>query len=302
MSVQLHEASSKLAKNGHYWDATLISPGKGSSGIYAESMLREYGPTAFPKGTHSYVDHPRDENDTRSPKNLIGVLAEDARYVEGRGLVAKLEVMPHFAEFVEAVAPHTGLSIYAIGDGQQTDDGYMVESLLPDIFNTVDLVSYAGRGGELAEKLLESAVQTSVEKLTDDGPAPADGRKPQSEEYHMDIEDLAKKVDTLQESLKALTDVVIPLAESLKPVEPTEETDFAAVAEAAIKAGLPEESRAVVYESARNGADADEAIAKQKALVESIIKSVSTEPKHIAEGRVIEGAGDSLLIGKWGRK
>jgi hypothetical protein len=151
-------------KSGN-WRAVLITPGKGSSGFYSESMLKEHGPVAFPKGTHSYIDHPTREGEVRSPKNLMGVLAEDAYYEEGVGLVAELQVMPHWKEFVEAVAPHTGLSIYAMGDGQVDENGELVvESLIPNVQNSVDLVSYAGRPGSgLAEKLYESAIAMFTE-------------------------------------------------------------------------------------------------------------------------------------------
>jgi uncharacterized protein (DUF2267 family) len=123
-------------------------------------MLKEYGPQAFKKGTHSYVDHPRNEEDIRSPKNLIGVLAKDASYEEGVGLVGELSIMPHWKEFVEAVAPHTGLSIYAMGEGEYNDDGeVVVENLVPHVQNSVDLVSYPGRpGSKLADKLYEAAI------------------------------------------------------------------------------------------------------------------------------------------------
>jgi len=168
MTQLLTESSSAPVKSGNNWRAVLITPGKGSSGIYTESMLREYGPKAFVKGTHSYVDHPRSEEDIRSPKNLIGVLAEDARYEDGVGLVAELDVMPHWKEFVEAVAPHTGLSIYAMGEGNYNDDGeVVVENLIPHTQNSVDLVSYPGRpGSKLADKLYEAAI-AMVEELPD---------------------------------------------------------------------------------------------------------------------------------------
>jgi hypothetical protein len=168
MAKLLTESSSAPVKAGNNWRAVLITPGKGSSGIYTEQMLREHGPRAFRKGTHSYVDHPAHEGEVRSPKNLIGVLAEDARYEEGVGLVAELEVMPHWKEFVEAVAPHTGLSIYAMGDGKYNDDGeIVVESLVPHVQNSVDLVSYPGRpGSKLADKLYEAAIaMATVEQL-----------------------------------------------------------------------------------------------------------------------------------------
>ena len=160
MAQLLTESSSAPEKVGNKWRAVLITPGKGSSGIYTEETLREFGPQAFVKGTHSYVDHPRSEEDIRSPKNLIGVLAEDARYEDGVGLVAELDIMPHWKEFVEAVAPHTGLSIYAMGEGNYNDDGeVVVETLVPHTQNSVDLVSYPGRpGSKLADKLYEAAI------------------------------------------------------------------------------------------------------------------------------------------------
>jgi hypothetical protein len=165
MAQLLTESSSAPQKVGNRWRAVLITPGKGSSGIYTEETLRKSGPTAFKKGTHSYVDHPREEGDVRSPKNLIGVLSEDARYEDGVGLVAELEIMPHWKEFVEAVAPHTGLSIYAMGEGGYNDAGeIVVESLVPHTQNSVDLVSYPGRpGSKLADKLYEAAIAMVAE-------------------------------------------------------------------------------------------------------------------------------------------
>ena len=178
MPQLLTESSSAPVKSGNNWRAVLITPGKGSSGVYTEEMLKQYGPEAFKKGTHSYVDHPRDESDIRSPKNLIGVLAEDARYEEGVGLVGELSIMPHWKEFVEAVAPHTGLSIYAMGEGNYSDDGeVVVENLVPHVQNSVDLVSYPGRpGSKLADKLYEAAISMVS-----------------SESYHTDDEDEKKK-------------------------------------------------------------------------------------------------------------
>ena len=170
MAQLLTESSSAPQKVGNRWRAVLITPGKGSSGIYTEETLREYGPKAFVKGTHSYVDHPRNEEEIRSPKNLIGVLAEDARYEPGVGLVAELEIMPHWKEFVEAVAPHTGLSIYAMGEGNYNENGeVVVESLVPHTQNSVDLVSYPGRpGSKLADKLYEAAIALAAEAAPDE--------------------------------------------------------------------------------------------------------------------------------------
>ena len=104
-----------------------------------------------------------------------------------------------------------------------------------------------------------------------------------------------------KEEMKAMlaefkTELVGALSEALKPVEiPEGETDFAAVAESAVKAGLPEESRKVVYESVKNGATAEDAIASQKALVDAISKQVQESAKVAAAGigRVVEGGGQA---------
>lgn len=285
MSKLLRESSAiPLAQSGNLWRAVCITPGEGSSGTYSESMLKAFGATAFPKGTHSYVDHPSKSEPERSPKNLIGVLSEDAHYEEGVGVVANIEILPHWKDFVEAVAPHTGLSIYAMGT---SDDDGTVTALESAIDNSVDLVSYAGRGGALAEKLYESAVSHSTKgTAATEQPQPTINRKDES----MDKEEMKAMLAEFK------TELVGALSEALKPVEiPEGETDFAAVAESAVKAGLPEESRKVVYESVKNGATAEDAIASQKALVDAISKQVQESAKVAAAGigRVVEGGGQA---------
>ena len=177
MTRLFSESASAPVKSGDRWEAILITPGVGSSGFYSEDVLREFGPAAFPKGTHSYVDHPKEDGEVRSPKNLMGVLAEDARFEPGVGLVAQIEVMPHWVEFVEAVAPHTGLSIYAMGEGRYDGDELVVESLIPHVQNSVDLVSYPGRpGSKLADKLYEAAVSEYKKSKCPPGKVKRDGK------------------------------------------------------------------------------------------------------------------------------
>ena len=292
------ESSSAPEKVGNRWRAVLITPGKGSSGVYTESMLREYGPKAFIKGTHSYVDHPRNEEDIRSPKNLIGVLAEDARYEDGVGLVAELDIMPHWKEFVEAVAPHTGLSIYAMGEGNYNEDGdVIVENLIPHTQNSVDLVSYAGRPGSgLAEKLYEAAValaaeaEVSVAEIDgEEGTAAATAAETieeQKEGNSMELKELSDQLAELPNLVAAA------VAEALAPAEEPEEkeeVDVAAVAEAMVAANLPEVSRKAVYESLRAGADLNESIISQQAFVESV-------KSHFKEEAVASNKNEEAVI------
>lgn len=271
MTTLFSESAVAPVKAGNNWRAVLITPGKGSSGIYTESMLKEHGPVAFPKGTHSYVDHPTAEGEVRSPKNLMGVLAEDAHYEEGVGLVAELQIMPHWKDFVEAVAPHTGLSIYAMGEGNLNDNGeVVVESLVPNIQNSVDLVSYAGRPGSgLAEKLYESALAA---QMSDNGPtatvetvSPMEEGIPNMDEIKAMLEEMNAKFASLVETLTAPEETVEEEVEAVDPAAVAE-----AVAEAMIAADLPDVSRKAVYESLRNGVELADAIESQKALVESV--------------------------------
>ena len=309
------ESSSAPIKSGNNWRAVLITPGKGSSGVYTEAMLKEYGPKAFKKGTHSYVDHPRSEEDIRSPKNLIGVLAEDAHYEKGVGLVAELEVMPHWKEFVEAVAPHTGLSIYAMGEGNYNDDGeVVVENLIPHTQNSVDLVSYPGRSGSrLADKLYEAAIsmiaaeENTEENEPEEGEeasAPMSGKEgtaaktaaateSNKKEEHMELKELSDQLAELPNVVAAA------VAEALAPAvetEEKEEIDVAAVAEAMVEAALPEVSRKAVYESLRAGADLAESIESQKAFVESVkshFKEEAVASAKVADEAVIVNTQES---------
>lgn len=272
--------SGALSKEGKRWKGVLAVPGQGSSGFYSEELLREYGPRALAPGAKAFVEH----NPERPVRDMIGVYPDGAYYEEGVGLVGELEVFPHWAEFVEAVAPHTGLSIYMMGE---SDSDGNVTALIPDRQNGVDLVSYPGlEGSKIIEKLYESARAAS----SHDGTSTEVTPEIHSKETKMEIEALAAKVDALAESLQAMIGKFDTLAESLTPAEVVaEEVDLAAVVEAAVAEGLPRESRDVVVESVKAGADPVEAIAKQSAFVESIRKAVAEADKSVKAEKVVEG-------------
>ena len=150
-------ASGTLERSGNRWRAILAVPGQGSSGFYSEDVLKEYGPKALAPGAKAFVGH----DDERSPKDMIGVYPEGATYEDGVGLVGDLEVFPHWKEFIEAVGPHAGLSIYMMGE---SDADGNVTKLIPDPMNGVDLVSYPGlEGSGLVEKLYEAAKRKMIE-------------------------------------------------------------------------------------------------------------------------------------------
>jgi hypothetical protein len=276
-NVTFKESSAAPVRDGDFWRAVLITPGKGSSAIYTEDVLRRDGATAFPAGTHSYVNHLQ-EGEVRSPEKLWGVLAEDAYYENGVGLVAKIKVMPHWADFVEAVAPHTGLSVFVEGMAARNDDGdLLVESFVPNTMNTVDLVSWPGRKGSgLASKLYESAVRASE---SDSGDTSGDTVSIIEEgNSDMELKELSDQIAEMPNLIAAA--VAEALAPAVEPEE-KEEVDVEAIAEALVAADLPEVSRKAVYESLRNGGELTVAIEAQKAFVSQV-------KEHLAESAKAE--------------
>lgn len=286
-TITFKESSASFTRSGDYWKAVLITPGKGSSAIYTEEVLRRDGAIAFPAGTHSYINHLQ-EGDVRSPEKLWGVLAEDARYEDGIGLVAKIKVLPHWADFVEAVAPHTGLSIFAEGHGSRNDDGeILVESLVANPMNTIDMVSWPGREGSgLEQKLYESAVSASESNNSvATGDVDSIIEKGNSD---MEIKELSEQIAEMPELIAAA--VAEALAPAVEPEE-KEEVDVEAIAEALVAADLPEVSRKAVYESIRNGGDLTVAIEAQKAFVaqvkEHLSESVKAESVRVEEALIV---------------
>lgn len=277
-------SSSTLTKNGKRWKGILAVPGQGSSGFYSESVLKEYGPAALAPGAKAFIDH----DSQRSPKDMIGVYPEGAVWDdELNALVGELEVFPHWQDFVEAVGPHAGLSIYMMGE---TDAEGNVTALMPDRMNGVDLVSYPGLvGSGLVEKLYESAkasLATEVSVMDEQDTAKTEGIKMEKEEL------LA-----ILEGFKA--EITASVVESLKPLEedaPAEEeatdvADMAAVAEAAIDAGIPADLRAEIYEAAKSltQSEAVALVEARKNTVDAIRKAVTESVKQdVPAGRVVE--------------
>lgn len=165
-----------VKKQGNRWLVTVATPGQGSSGFYSEELLREQGPKALHPGAQSFVTH----DPSRNPKDMIGVFPDGGFWNEEKGVLqAELEVHPHWVDFVEAVGPHCGMSLYMHG---KTDDEGNVIELTPNEYNGCDLVSRPGLAGSgLDEKLYESLK--------------ADAHAKAEEDEHM--QELTKKVEAL---------------------------------------------------------------------------------------------------------
>jgi hypothetical protein len=280
-------SSSTLIREGKRWKGVLAVPGQGSSGFYSEDLLREYGPLALAPGAKAFIDH----DSVRSPKDMIGVYPEGAHWDDELGaLVGELEVFPHWEEFVEAVGPHAGLSIYMMGE---TDKDGNVVALLPDRMNGVDLVSYPGLvGSGLVEKLYESAQRAAL--ATDDSDTDVQDAV-ETEGITMDREELLTILEGFKDEIIAavMETMMTPTEDVSVEEEAVEVADMAAVAEASVEAGIPAELRAEIYEAAKGmtHTDALALVVARKNTVDAIRKSVSESVKAEASapaGRVVE--------------
>ncbi|GAA0403017.1 hypothetical protein GCM10009530_63740 [Microbispora corallina] len=170
-SVSLAEAAGGATPKGRRFRARLIAGDiQGSSGYYPAITLRESAPV-FSQGLPMYIDHPTVseayERPERSVRDRAGRLASPAVY-EGDGLYADVEVYPHWAPIIEAMADDIGLSIRASGTVEaSTADGIRgpIVTRITEA-QSVDFVTAAGAGGRLVQ-LIESARAQALEERGD---------------------------------------------------------------------------------------------------------------------------------------
>jgi hypothetical protein len=135
----------------------------GSSGFYSKACLESAATDrVFGKATPIFVDHPgvteSFDRPERSIRDLAGRLTTDA-VCEADGLYADIEVHPHWAPVIEAMAGSIGMSIRAYAEVNQGEaqgrTGTLVTKFLES--TSVDFVTAAGAGGRIVSSLMESA-------------------------------------------------------------------------------------------------------------------------------------------------
>lgn len=268
-SAKIGEANS----DGSY-AIVLITPGQGSSGFYREDVIRDYAPAAFPKGTHVYLDHLK-EGETRTPGKLLGTLIEETTVNDDGEAVNRFKPLTKHREWIEEVKPYVGFSVAVAGEGRRGEvngrQTVIVESLTPSITNTVDLVSYAGRGGRFLESYLEEA--NSLEEGARTQPDPQDGSRKENETTMTYTEEQVTNLIAGVESL------VAKLTESLNP-EPKGKDEVAEDRFAAIEAVRAVEAADI---SDKAKARLLEGIKAGNYDVAELIEEAETERKELRE-------------------
>jgi hypothetical protein len=301
--ILVHESDATLrVVEGNRWAATLISPGQGSSGIYSESVLRESAAQAFPAGTKLWFGHPKpgEGPGNRDPRDQWGFLPEDAQYQEGVGIVATPQVLDHWKTVIESLGTQAALSVYAIGE---SDEDGNVTALLAEVTNSVDIVSYTGRGGSgLTQKLYEAARAASPK------PAVEASAEDHMKEGHM--EEVTKAIEALTALLTLHITESKAAATAVVEAEATAESVDTAVENAVIaygeKATLIDDAKLLPSQTAElkahalKGVDVAPLIESAKLLLAEA-KSLNANPVTLVGGRVLESAGatDDYQIGRF---
>jgi len=223
VSTTVLAESASLAEAGTkgIWRSRIIAADvQGSSGYYPGDVLRRDGATAFPAGTHVYLDHPSSSEETdrpeRSVRDLAGVLVEDANFEDGpdgAGLFARVQFLPHVKDLVKSIAKHVGLSIRAAGEIEETPTGRVVQSIKHGL--SVDVVTRAGAGGRLI---------TMTESTKPDSPPAEQGATPLAEGAAIPstlgggslLSEVASMKETLSDRVEQLSIEVARLGHQLK--------------------------------------------------------------------------------------
>lgn len=286
-SMTLRETTllEKLSGKNRY-RVRIIKAGQGSSGHYTPEVLEEYGPTAFPKGTHCYVDHGQSQT-ARSPEDIAGVLDSDPVFeAEDESLYATIRFTSRGMKIIEELKDDVGLSISARGT---IDEAGFVESIEYSPLNSVDLVSRAGANGTILE-LLEAYNEKHPEEISGtmsnvnnnvSEEAGAEEREP------MTPEEITAVATAISEALAPRFDA---LTEALKPaaVEEGEQEagpDLVAAVEAAVDADLSKVQRKAVVEAVAAGTPLEEALTAQKTLRDQILSEAATGGRVVGSGK-----------------
>lgn len=260
-------AEAPVRKEGGKYLVAIATPGQGSSGHYSEDMLKEYGPTAFPKGAKSFINH----DSKRDMRDCIGVFQEGAYWDDSRKQVmGELTVFSHWQEFVEAVHEHSGMSIYMAGEADEEGN---VTKLIENRQNGADLVAYPGLSGSGFVEMLESARAGSDQPTV----ALAEGKNEGKDAL---MEEKLDKLIALFEAHIATTETKAEEAAQVEADEALaqERLDaFESAVEAIEGADLTDAQRKALREQAKSGVDVAPLIEAQVELKAEILKEAGED-------------------------
>lgn len=232
------------------WNVVIIGEGRGSSGYYTRDVLERDTPTAFPVGTHVYVDHPTEserwERPERSLRDLAGIITETPHWDdEVNGVRARIKVSPEWSSYITEFKDYIGLSIRAgaVISEEANDDGtYDILSIVPSVSNSVDLVTHPGAKGRIVDayESVRATISSNLKK----------------KEAGVELKDIEKIV----------TEAIAPLIEAHKEPEATPAPEISETVKKIVESDLPAAVKVEIAESVDRNPDVD---------VDGLIKSMT---------------------------
>jgi hypothetical protein len=291
-------------------EVTIIEAGWGSSGYYPKAVLARDGATAFPKGTHMYMNHPTMTEDVEIPERkveaLAAVLTADP-VMKGNALVAEAEVFQHWTPVVNAVADAIGTSIRAMGEHVHGEaegkEGSIITALTEGL--SVDFVTLPGAKGKVGP-LIESA-QARVHPPASALEEARNAANWLEARIHSDFTDTADYLfgqgyvtreervalsSAIGDALEAFNSSVssnLPQLLERDPYDDPEDTGETQVQETGRSGGDPTQEEAIVADDTKQLSELQESVDTLKKTVEELTESAKTEK----EGR--ERAEDALV-------
>jgi hypothetical protein len=304
MVIVLNESTHLREQAGARWRATLITPGKGSSGHYSEQLLSTQGAAAFPAGTKLWFKHPAKGESAggRDPREQWGFLPEAAKYTPGVGVEGEIEVLPHAKDIVESLGTQAALSVWVLGESDAEGN---VTQLIPDVTNSVDMVAYPGRAGSgLTEKMYESLIAGFAESS---GATSATGeREGQMDEKILEaLVALGSKFDTFVAESKAAATAEVEAEAVADATEKAvkEAVDGYAEKVAAVNAaeGLLPSQVTALLEVAKEGKDVAPLIESAKKITDELTKHLTESNDRVLSGHAVlgEAASSDYAVGSW---
>lgn len=290
MSIQIRESTSAApVKSGNRWRVIVARPGKGSSGTYSEDLFRRDAAKLIPKGAQSFINHGE-----RDPEKMIGTFPDGGYWSEeDKAVVAELAVFSHWKSFVEEVAPHVGMSLYAMGEADE--DGNVTE-IYEDAYNGADLVARPGLAGSgIAEKLYEAAVSATEEKPSVTSAQENDRKDPIVEEK---LDKLIEMITLMvaKDEAKVAEAAQVEADEAAK-VEAVEAYD--AAVKAIDEADLLPSQVATLRAEAKKGADVAPLIEAAKQVKADALASLQESADEAPAGRIVESSSKTSKFGAW---
>lgn len=272
-------------KKGDRYRVIIARPGVGSSGTYSEELFRRDAYKLVPPGAQSFINHGE-----RDPEKMIGVFPDGGYFDEAeKAVVGDLQVFSHWKDWMREVAPHVGVSLYAMGTADE--DGYVTE-ILEDPYNGADIVSRPGLQGAKIDKLYESAIAHSEEKPGVTVAQEANGEK---------MEEKLDKLIDLMTSLvgdKKTEDSAKAQVEADEAVAVARVESFAAAVKAVDSADLFDSQRESILEAAKAGQDIAPLIESAKTVKAEAVKMVTESASQDDAHGVVLGEGVTKF-GAW---